>query len=88
MDDQKNIMIDELRVAQLCDFGLSEIAKLTGPASMPTTSPYGETERYRAHELFPSKKNRHPKPSYASDVYALGCVIHQVRASYFIEMGH
>lgn len=43
------------------------------------TSVYGEAERYKAHELYPTRWNRTPQPTSASDVYALGCIAHEVR---------
>jgi serine/threonine protein kinase len=76
---QRNILIDDERTALISDFGLSDLSKMWSAVSMDTMSPYGENERYNAYEIFPSRNNRDPKPSYESDVYSLGCVIHEVR---------
>lgn len=72
------MLITDERKGQLCDFGLVSLAEWHGPAGMTTTSPHGGTVRYKAPDLFPSKTNRNPKPSFYSDVYALGCVTYEV----------
>lgn len=82
------MLISDERRGQLCDFGLVSLAEWHGPAGMTTTSPYGGTERYKAHELFPSAANPDPKPSLGSDVYALGCVAYEVRELHQLHRIH
>jgi serine/threonine protein kinase len=79
MGMQKNILIDDDHTAVICDFGLSDLSRLLNVVSPDMASASEEIERYKAHELFYSRNNRNPTPSYESDVYSLGCVIHEVR---------
>lgn len=72
-------------VAKLCDFGLARLLEWEGPAGMTTTSPYGGTMLYKAYELFKSRENPYPLPSFASDVYALGCVILEA-STFFLDI--
>jgi serine/threonine protein kinase len=76
---QHNVLISDDGVGQLCDFGLVSLAETQGPTGLTTTSPYGGTARYKAPELVPSRDNRDPKPNYASDIYAFGCITYEVR---------
>jgi serine/threonine protein kinase len=75
---QHNILIGDDGRGQLCDFGLVRLFDWQGPRGLTTTTPYGGTLKYKAYELFRSEGNRNPLPTFASDVYALGCVIYEV----------
>lgn len=75
---QVNVLIDDLGVAKLCDFGLVRLVDWRGDFGMTTTSPYTGTELYKAPELFISQENRHPLPTFESDIYSLGCILLEV----------
>jgi serine/threonine protein kinase len=46
---------------------------------MVTEAPYTGTERYKAPELFILSDNPRPKPTTEGDIYALGCLLMEVR---------
>jgi serine/threonine protein kinase len=74
-ESKSNILVDESGNACLTDFGLSTTLHISGTAfSVSTASPAG-TVRFMAPELL----NQDPNFTAASDVYALGMVIYEVR---------
>jgi serine/threonine protein kinase len=81
----KNVLISDEGVAQLCDFGLVSVAEWGGPTGINTSTPFAGTMRYEAYELLGSKENRDPRPTFASDVYAFGCVAYEVREQEFLK---
>jgi serine/threonine protein kinase len=70
-DAKSNILVDSNHTARVADFGLTSLFRHpTGTA----TGTEGGTYQWMAPELF----NENPRPSKASDVYALGMVIYEV----------
>ncbi|KDQ53151.1 hypothetical protein JAAARDRAFT_436255 [Jaapia argillacea MUCL 33604] len=71
-----NILIDDDHHPRLADFGLATIADVTKGAS---STNHGGSSQWMAPELhFPDKFNLPLKRTFASDVYALGCVYLEV----------
>lgn len=73
--------MDKHGVAKLCDFGLVRLPTWKAPNEMVTTTPYTGTISHMAPELFPSQDNRFPVATFAGDIYALGCMVLEVRDS-------
>jgi serine/threonine protein kinase len=77
---KENILIDELGRARLADFGLSIMLHGTEVYSMHGAGSY----RYMAPELFDPEaynipEEEHDKRTRATDLYALGITIWEVR---------
>jgi serine/threonine protein kinase len=75
---QDNILVDDFGSARLCDFGLASLPQGTKAS---TRVGVGST-RYMAPELFDigTECDESPKPTAASDVYALSSVTLEVLA--------
>ena len=71
---KSNILIDSGFSARIADFGLTSVLR-NHSLSMTITAPAGlGTLRWMAPELFEDD----PRPSKASDIYALGMVTYEV----------
>ena len=70
---QLNVLVDNDGVAKICDFGLLRLIRASGPTGMTTTSSHSGTTRYLSYELV-SEDDDDPKPTTASDIYALACI--------------
>lgn len=69
-----NVLIDDDGVAKICDFGLLRLVRDSAPTGMTTTSSHTGTTRYLSYELVSEDDNDDPKPTTASDVWALACI--------------
>jgi serine/threonine protein kinase len=67
---QTNVLVDEYRVAKLCDFGLIRLTRPNGTINMSTKSGHTGTPLYLSYELAEGDSS----PTQASDIHALGCV--------------
>jgi len=76
---QKNVLVDKDGVAKLCDLGLVRLVDWEGSRGLTTTSPYTGTALYKAPELFISLVNRIPVATFEGDIYAIGCILLEVR---------
>jgi serine/threonine protein kinase len=76
---QLNVLVDDNGVAKICDFGLLRLVRESAPTGMTTTSSHTGTTRYLSYELVSDGDDDDPKPTTASDVYALACIGMQVR---------
>jgi serine/threonine protein kinase len=81
---QANVLIDKDGIAQIGDFGISRLMEDDMDTGMTTTTPHFGTVRYLAPELVDPGK---AFPSRPSDVWALGCVAHEVRFTPASEIG-
>jgi serine/threonine protein kinase len=78
---QPNVLVDDDGVAKICDFGsLRLIRESTG---MATTAGHTGVVRYMSYELL-TDDDSEPKPTTASDVYALACIGMQVSTSFYL----
>lgn len=69
-----NVLIDDDGVAKICDFGLLRLVRDSAPTGMTTTSSHTGTTRYLSYELVSEDDDEDPKPTTASDVWALACI--------------
>jgi serine/threonine protein kinase len=81
---QLNVLIDKDGVAQIGDFGISRLMEDDVDTGMTTTTPHFGTVRYLAPELVDPGK---AVPSRPTDIWALGCVAHEVRFIPMSEIG-
>jgi serine/threonine protein kinase len=67
------VLVDDDGVAKICDFGLLRLVRESAPTGMTTSSSHTGTTRYLSYEMI-SDDDNDPKPTTASDVYALACI--------------
>lgn len=67
------MLVDDDGVAKICDFGLLRLVRESAPTGMTTSSSHTGTTRYLSYEMI-SDDDDDPKPTTASDVYALACI--------------
>lgn len=67
------MLVDDDGVAKICDFGLLRLVRESAPTGMTTSSSHTGTTRYLSYEMI-SDDDNDPKPTTASDVYALACI--------------
>jgi serine/threonine protein kinase len=67
------VLVDDDGVAKICDFGLLRLVRESAPTGMTTSSSHTGTTRYLSYEMI-SDDDDDPKPTTASDVYALACI--------------
>ena len=76
---QANVLVDDTGNARLCDFGLASLLGEDAGTGFTTTTEYVGTARYTAPELFNAPTDTVGyKPTAASDIFSLGCVIYEV----------
>ena len=73
-DVKNNILIDSNFSARIADFGLTTVLRKYSMSFSITTQTLKGTLQWMAPELFIDD----PRPSKASDIYALGMVIYEV----------
>jgi eukaryotic-like serine/threonine-protein kinase len=71
-------LIDDIGNARLCDFGLSLFLGGQVGSGFTTTTKHVGTIRYAAPEIFSPDAVGY-KPTPASDIFSLGCVIYEVK---------
>lgn len=78
---QANILVHNSGRALLADFGLSAVTdpQILKWTSQSSAASKGGTTRWQAPELFDMDTDETVNNSKASDVYALGCVLYEVR---------
>jgi serine/threonine protein kinase len=76
-----NIFIDDNGRAKIAGFGLVRLIGESAPTGMTTTSGHTGVVRYMSYELIIDSD---PKPTTASDVYALACIGMQVSTSFHV----
>ncbi|CAE6419608.1 unnamed protein product [Rhizoctonia solani] len=77
-----NVVVDANGVPKLTDFGLAQMIRAEDSTERSSSSCAGGTSRWMAHELIGSESPNAPcgKPSFASDVHALGMTIYEIFA--------
>jgi serine/threonine protein kinase len=71
---QRKVLVDDDGVAKICDVGLLRLVRDSVPSGVTIYSTHIETMRYLSYELVSAGHEDHPKPTTASDIYALACI--------------
>ena len=74
MPPKHNVLVDDDGHAKLCDFGLLRLVRDSAPTVMTITSNHTGTIRYLSYELVLHDDDDDPRPTTASDVWALACI--------------
>ncbi len=85
MPPQFNVLVDDDGGAKICGFSLLRLIRESAPTGMTTTSSHTGTPRYLSYELASDDEDYDPKPTTASDVYALACVGMEVNTFPFYQ---
>ncbi|KAG6913758.1 hypothetical protein DXG01_004491 [Tephrocybe rancida] len=75
-----NILIDDVGVACLCDFGIASICdpEISAWSTQSSVSSKGGSARWQAPELFDVEDGHTLQNTTSSDVYAFGCVCYEI----------
>ncbi|KAG6905644.1 hypothetical protein DXG01_001452 [Tephrocybe rancida] len=75
-----NILIDDVGVACLCDFGIASICdpEISAWSTQSSVSSKGGSTRWQAPELFDVEDGHTLQNTTSSDVYAFGCVCYEI----------
>jgi serine/threonine protein kinase len=68
------VLIDDDGVAKITGFSLVRLIPDDGHTGMTTTSLHTGTTRYLSYELVSQDEDEDPKPTTASDIWALACI--------------
>jgi serine/threonine protein kinase len=76
---QRKVLIDDHGIARINDFALVRLIQEHGHTGMTTASSHTGTVRYLSYELVAcgdddGDDNDDPKPTTASDIWALACI--------------
>jgi serine/threonine protein kinase len=76
---QFNVLVNDDGVAKVCGFGVIRLVRESAPTGMTTAYSHTGAIRYMSRELVAGDLDD-PKPTTASDVYALACLGMEVSA--------